>query len=488
MPNLLRTALALFLTTYLSGCSSGSDDGNKSVADGQGGQSSGGASSSGSSKVGKGGSGTIGKGGSGAVGKGGSDTVGEGGSDTVGEGGSSTVGKGGSGTVGKGGSLSSGAATGGNSQGGATRSSGSSSSKSKGGSSAGGSSSTAMGTPTGGVAQSKGGAPSGGSGGAGTRSSTGGQANPTGGTSSTSGGTTCPMPSTFKWTSGGPVANPASGWDSIKDFSYAPYNGKHLIYMTMHSGSSYGAAMMTFTDWSAASSATQNKLSFAAVAPTIFYFTPKQTWVLAYQWGATGFSYRTSSDPTNPNGWSAEKSLYASKSVPAGSSSTGVIDQQVICDAAKCYLYFTGDNGYVYRSSMAIGSFPGEFPAATTLMQDTPQKLFEAIQVFSIKGSNKYLLLVEAQGNGRYFRAWTTTDLGGSWTLLTDTFAAKSNTTFSQNWTTDISHGDMVRAGADETFPIDPCNLQLIYQGRDPNSTVAYDKLPYKLGLLTAAK
>src|SRR5512133_2789729 len=99
VPNLLRTALALFLTTYLSGCSSGSDDGNKSVADGQGGQSSGGASSSGSSKVGKGGSGTVGKGGSGAVGKGGS--------------------------------LSSVAATGGNSQGGAPRSSGSSSSKSK---------------------------------------------------------------------------------------------------------------------------------------------------------------------------------------------------------------------------------------------------------------------------------------------------------------------------------------------------------------------
>jgi len=259
--------------------------------------------------------------------------------------------------------------------------------------------------------------------------------------------------------------------------------------MTMHSGSSYGAAMMTFADWPAAATATQNKLSFAAVAPTIFYFRPKQTWVLAYQWGATGFSYRTSSDPTNPSGWSAEKSLYASKNVPAGSSSTGVIDQTVICDAAKCYLYFNGDNGYIYRSSMAIDSFPGEFPAATTVMQDTPQKIFEAVQLYSVQGSNKYLMIVEAQGNGgRYFRAWTATDLGGTWTLLTDTFAAKSNTTFSQNWTNDISHGDLVRSGADETFPIDPCNLQMVFQGRDPNSTAEYDKLPYRLGLLTAAK
>lgn len=466
VPNLLRTAITLLLTTYLSGCSSGSDGGNKGETQGLGGKSSDGASSGGRSTKA-----------SSSKANGGSDTVGEGGSDAGDEGGSSATGKGGS-------TSKSSAAP----QGGASRSSESSSSKSKGGSSAGSSKSSSVGTSAGGATQAKGGTSSGGSGGAGTVSSAGGQASTNGGTSSTSLGVTCPMPSTFKWTSGGPIANPASGWDSIKDFSYAPYDGKHLIYMTMHSGSSYGAAMMTFADWSAAGSATQNKLSFAAVAPTIFYFTPKKTWVLAYQWGATGFSYRTSSDPTNPSGWSGEKSLYASKEVPEGTSSTGVIDQQVICDAAKCYLYFSGDNGYVYRSSMAIDSFPGEFPKATKFMQDTPQKIFEAIQVYTIKGANKYLLLIEAQGNGRYFRAWTATDLGGSWTLLTDTFAAKSNTTFSQNWTTDISHGDMVRSGADETFPIDPCNLQMIYQGRDPNANTEYDKLPYKLGLITAAK
>jgi hypothetical protein len=42
-----------------------------------------------------------------------------------------------------------------------------------------------------------------------------------------------------------------------------------------------------------------------------------------------------------------------------------------------------------------------------------------------------------------------------------------------------------VRSSADETFPVDPCNLQMVFQGRDPNSNVAYEKLPYRLGLLT---
>jgi len=325
-----------------------------------------------------------------------------------------------------------------------------------------------------------------GSGGVAGRAGASSSAGSSAGGGSAGGGATCALPSTFKWTSGGPIASPKTGWVALKDFTHVFFNNKHIVYMTTHDQSDWGSAMMTFDDWPGASTAKQTETSFG-VAPTLFYFTPKQLWVLAYQWGTHKFSYRTSTNPEDGSSWSAEKSLY-STALP--SSGTGPIDQTIICNATKCYLYYAGDNGHIYKSSMAIGSFPGEFSAAQDSgIQGTSQNLFEAVQVYSVKGSNKYLMLVEAQGNARYFRAWTATDLEGPWTLLTDNFAIKSNVTFSTNWTNDISHGDLVRSSPDETFPIDPCNLQMVFQGRDPNAQVSdYGLLPYKLGLLTFAK
>ncbi|WP_151480469.1 non-reducing end alpha-L-arabinofuranosidase family hydrolase [Streptomyces albicerus] len=310
------------------------------------------------------------------------------------------------------------------------------------------------------------------------------------------------LPSRFSWSSSGTLISPkpdaTHNIAGIKDPTVVQYNGKYHVFASTASSSGYNLVYLNFNDWSQAGSATHHYLDRTAIgsgyraAPQVFYNAPQRLWYLVYQTGNA--SYSTNPDISNPNGWSAPRNFYSSMpDIIRQNIGNGYwVDMWVICDSANCYLFSSDDNGHLYRSQTTVGQFPNGFTNTVIAAQDSKYALFEASNVYKVQGSNQYLLLVEAIGSDgrRYFRSWTSTSLAGSWTPLaaseSNPFARANNVTFpSGAWTRDISHGEMIRAGYDQTLTIPACRLQYLYQGMNPNASGDYNTLPWRLGLLT---
>lgn len=314
------------------------------------------------------------------------------------------------------------------------------------------------------------------------------------------------LPSSFQWHSSGQLIAPKSdathNLRAVKDPSVVYSGGKyHVFVSTTNQSGSYSMAYLNFTDWSQAAAAPLTYLDQTPIgtgykaAPQAFYFAPQGLWYLVYQTGSNA-AYSTTTNIANPQSWTAPKNFYAGGMPQIIRDNIGNgywVDFWNICDSAKCYLFSSDDNGHLYRSETTLAQFPNGFTNTVIAMSDSARyPLWEASNVYKVTGSNTYLLVIEAIGTAgrRYFRSWTAPAITGPWTTLAGTqaapFAGANNVTFDTTaWSQDISHGEMIRNGADQTLTIDPCNLRYLYQGKDPAANDSYSLLPWRLGLLT---
>ncbi len=312
------------------------------------------------------------------------------------------------------------------------------------------------------------------------------------------------MPTSYRWSSTGAIIAPVSDAShdlvAIKDPSVVYFDARwHVYATTVASGGVYGMVYLSFTDFSHPASSTFYTMDQTpgfdtyVAAPELFYFAPQNRWYLVFQSGPP--MYSTNDDPGNPAAWTRPAPFFLE--TPAIiEKNGGWLDFWVICDDTRCHLFFSDGSGRWYRSTTSIQDFPNGFGDPSVVMQEPDAgRLFEASNVYKIGCSNEYLALVEAYDSTsnwrRYFRSWTADSLDGPWVPLRDSgvapFAGASNVSFPEPaWTKDISHGEMIRAGYDQTLTIDPCDLRFLYQGFDPSvSTRDYNAIPWRLGLLT---
>ena len=309
----------------------------------------------------------------------------------------------------------------------------------------------------------------------------------------------------FNWTSSAPVILPQSDAThdvvAVKDPTIVFADGKYHVFMTTAGKGGWHIAYASFANWSEAPKAPLFYLDQSPIgpgyraAPQVFYFAPQKLWYLIYQGGDPLYSTtRTIGDPMS---WTAPKPFFAKQPEEMAKvmGKGGFwLDFWIICDTAKCHLFNTDDNGHFFRSETSVGQFPNGFRYAGLALSDERDRLFEASMTYKVAGTGKYVTMIEAMSpGGRYFRSWIADRLDGEWkemaSPIANPFAGAANVQFpGGKWTNDISHGEMIRLGNDQTPTIDPCKpLQFLYQGFDPaKHTDEYIQLPYRLGLLTA--
>ena len=234
-------------------------------------------------------------------------------------------------------------------------------------------------------------------------------------------------------------------------------------------------------------------------APTVFYFAPQKRWYLIYQYspGSKTDVRRVPAFSTNTTvggwqRWTKPEPLYGPSDQAITTDFVGSwIDFWVICDDRNAFLFFTRDNGTMWRAQTRLADFPHGWSRPMLALQGD---VFEASHTYHVRGRGSYLTVIEAVGPGgrRYYKAYAAETLDGTWRPVAATwdkpFAGKTNVTEpAEMWTDSISHGELFRAGNDQTMPVEPQELKMLFQGVSDQDRRGkpYGEIPWRLGILT---
>lgn len=286
-----------------------------------------------------------------------------------------------------------------------------------------------------------------------------------------------------------------------KDPSVVYHEGQWHVFMTVKLPDRTAMEYCRFDRWEAADQAPRTLLKLSDsryyCAPQVFYFTPHRKWYLVYQVGVPGVTkmwvaYSTTDTIGDPLSWTpAQPMLDGGANDPRPE---GGLDYWIICDEQWAYLFFTSLNGKLWRMRTKLEDFPGGFDHAEIALEAA---IFEASHTYKLTGTGQYLTIVEENGR-RFYKAYLADHLDGPWTPLADTaqrpFAGWTNIRPAvgvEPWVDNVSHGELIRDGNDQTMTVAPGNLRFVFQGLlETDKTEAakgYGQYPWRIGMLSPA-
>src|SRR4051812_31617187 len=312
----------------------------------------------------------------------------------------------------------------------------------------------------------------------------------------------------FRWTVSPPLVAPADRPQdpcySVKDPSVVRYGDRRHLFCTIRSEKrSHQIEYSSFADWKDANAAPRHVMKLSDgyfCAPQVFRFEPQRKWYMILQVNdpmrkvQLQPAYSTTDNIADPGSWSKPVLLFKDKHPQ---SISAWIDFWVICDGRKAHLFFTSNNGLLWRAETTLENFPSGWTEPSVVIRGD---IFEASCTYKLKGRDQYLTIVEAVATRdrgwRYYKAYLADSLGGQWKPLADTwekpFAGPVNINFAggAKWTESISHGELLRSGYDQRLEVDPTNLRFLFQGvlEKDRAGKPYGQIPWRLGMLEQTK